>query len=751
MIQKVIQKELFINPENEKKIDRLMEQMTLEEKIGQLHQVGPSPVGGFEITLQEKQTMLEQGKITQEEYDRFFLESKWDKEEDNIRQGKIGSFLGVFGAEKCNHLQRVAVEQSRLGIPLLLGLDVVHGFRTVFPIPLAESCSWDEELFEQTARISAVEAAAVGLNWTFAPMIDIARDARWGRIAEGAGEDPYLTSRFAAAKVRGFQGEDFSSPDTIAACAKHFIAYGAAIGGRDYNSADMSLRTLWEIYMPPFLAACEAGVATFMASFNDLNGVPCTVNTWLLQDVLRDKLGFEGFVVSDAGAIWECIEHGVVADRKEAALKALNAGMAVDMVSHCYSEHLADLVAEGKISMERLDLAVRQVLRVKFAKGLFEHPYVDVAKEKEILICQEHRDLAREAARGSAVLLKNNGILPLLKAQRIAVVGELADNAREMLGTWAGRSRADEAVSLLEGLRRRGLTVSYAPCCGVNTPFDKEQLTEVLTDADVVIAAVGELEDMSGEASSLSYIGLHGEQDQMIQAIKESGKPFVTVLFNGRPLAIGNVVEQSDAVLEAWHLGTEAGNAIGDILYGDYNPSGRLTTTFPNNSGECPLYYNHVSTGRPTSEVRHTCKYMDAPLKPLFPFGYGLSYTSYAYDDLQIIDNGTSFEVSVAVTNTGNRAGKETVQLYVQDVLASRVRPIRELKAFRKVFLEPGEQKGVSLSISLDQLGFYNEDMQYVVEPGEFKIYVGHDSETTLCQSFFLTEGIEDRMGRFQI
>ena len=736
----MIQKELFVNSETEKKIDRLMQQMTLEEKIGQLHQVGPSPVGGFEITLQEKQKMLEQGKITKEEYDRFFLNSKWDKEEDNIRKGRIGSFLGIHGAEKCNHLQRVAVEQSRLGIPLLFGLDVVHGFRTVFPIPLAESCSWDEEMFEQTARISAVEATAAGLNWTFAPMIDIARDARWGRIAEGAGEDPYLTARFAAAKVRGFQGEDFSSPDTIVACAKHFIAYGAAIGGRDYNSADMSLRTLWEIYMPPFIAACKAGVATFMASFNDLNGVPCTVNTWLLQDVLRDKLGFEGFVVSDAGAIWECIEHGVVADRKDAALKALNAGMAVDMVSHCYSEHLADLVAEGKVSMERLDIAVRQVLRVKFAKGLFEHPYVDATKEKEILICQKHRDIAREAARGSAVLLKNNGILPLGEEQRIAVVGELADNAKEMLGTWAGRSRAEETVSLLEGLRRRGLTVSYAPCCSVNTPFDKKQLEEVLADADVVIAAVGELADMSGEASSLSYIGLHGEQEKMIQAIKESGKPFVTVLFNGRPLAIGNVVEQSDAVLEAWHLGTEAGNAIGDILYGDYNPSGRLTTTFPNNSGECPLYYNHMSTGRPTSEVRHTCKYMDAPLKPLFPFGYGLSYTSYAYENLQIVDNGTSFEVSVAVTNTGSRAGKETVQLYVHDVLAGSVRPVRELKAFRKVFLQPGECKTVKLSVPVDSLGFYTETMEYVVEPGEFKVYVGHDSETTLCQSFFLTD-----------
>ena len=724
--------------EIERKIDSLLRKMTVEEKAGQLNQVGPSPVGGFEISLEEKQKMLAEGKITEEEFDRFLSEEKWDEQEDDIRTGRVGSFLGVRDARRRNHLQKIAVEQSRLGIPLLFGMDVIHGHRTMFPIPLAESCSWDETLFERTAQAAAVEAAADGIHWTFAPMLDIARDARWGRIAEGAGEDPYLASRYAAAKVRGFQGDDLTDPARILACAKHFIAYGAAIGGRDYNSADISLQTLWEVYMPPFIAACESGVATYMAAFNDLNGIPCSVNSYLLQDVLRDKLGFEGLVVSDAGSIWECIAHGVVADRKDAGKQALIAGIAIDMVSRCYLDFVPDMVLSGEIPEERLDEAVRQVLRLKYAKGLFDQPYTDETLEEKVTLCPEHRALARDAARKSMVLLKNNGILPMKKDCKIAVVGELSDIGSEMLGTWTLYGKGEETVTFIDALKTRNISFVYAPCCGVETPLDRQALQAVIIDADVVIAMVGELRDMSGEASSLSYIGLAGDQDEMLRLIKESNKPLVTVLVNGRPMAVGNAVSYSDAVLEAWHGGTETGNAIVDILFGDYNPSARLTTTFPNASGECPIYYNHVSTGRPTSDVRHSCKYIDSPLKPLYPFGYGLSYTTYTYNNLEVKALEDTLEVIVEVMNDGNMAGEETVQLYVQDVLASRARPVRELKGFKKIYLQPGELQKVSLSVPVNSLGFYNDSMEYIVEPGEFKIYVGHDSEAELCQSVVL-------------
>lgn len=729
---------LYRRTETEKKIDDLLARMTLEEKTGQLNQVGPSPVGGFEISMEEKKRMLAEGKITEEELAHFLSEEKWDEQEDDIRAGRVGSFLGVHGAERCNHLQKVAVEQSRLGIPLLFGMDVIHGHRTMFPIPLAESCSWDEELFERTAQAAALEAAADGIHWTFGPMLDIARDARWGRIAEGAGEDPYLVSRYAAAKVKGFQGDDLTDPTRILACAKHFIAYGAAIGGRDYNSADISLQTLWEVYMPPFIAACESGAATYMAAFNDINGVPCTVSSYLLQDVLREKLGFEGLVVSDAGAVGECIDHGVAADRKDAGKQALLAGVAIDMVSRCYLDYLPELVRSGEVPMERLDEAVRQVLRVKFAKGLFEHPYTDPGLTEKVTLCEKHRALAREAARKSMVLLKNNGILPLKKSCRIVLVGELADLGREQLGTWTLFGKAEEAVTLAGALAGQGVNYSYVPCCGVELPLDKNALLSAVAEADVVIAAVGEMKDMSGEASSLSNIGLVGDQSEMLRTIRESGKPLVTVLMSGRPQAVGDAVAWSDAVLEAWHSGTEAGNGIADILFGDYNPSGRLTATFPNSSGECPVYYNHVPTGRPVSTVRHTCKYLDAPLKPLFSFGYGLSYTSYTYGNLSVKAEDDRLEAVVEVENTGAMAGEETVQLYVRDVLASRARPIRELKGFRKVFLKPGEKREVTIQVPISALGFYDDHMNYVVEKGEFRIYVGHDSETELCESVWL-------------
>lgn len=729
----------FINPETEKKIDALLAEMTVKEKVGQLHQLGTSPVGGFDISKKEMDELLAAGRISEEYYNNWLSDEKWDENEDGVRNGEIGSFLGRHTDPNFyNHLQKVAVEESRMGIPLIIGNDVIHGHKTVFPIPLAESCTFDDETFEQSAEIAAREASSEGIHWTFTPMLDISRDPRWGRVAESAGEDTYLASRYAAAKVHGFQGDDPSAEDRIIACAKHFAAYGAGCGGRDYDAVDMSLQTLWNTYLPPFQAACEAGAATFMSAFNDINGVPCTANKYLLKTVLREKFGFEGFVVSDALAVAEVINHGIAADRKEAAEVCFNAGTNMDMVVGCYHDHLEELVNEGKVSMEALDEAVREVLRIKFAKGLFDHPYTDVTRAEKTFLAPEHLQAALEAAEKSIVLLKNDGVLPLKKGVKLAVVGELADNAMEMLGTWTLAGDEKDTYSLVRALKERGVDFVYEPCCGVNIPFDREAFDRAIRDADVVLAAVGELRDMSGEASSLCNIDLHGEQKDMIRALKDSGKPFATLLFNGRPLAIKDVADWSPALVECWHLGTMAGKAICNVLFGDYNPSGRLTTTFPNYSGQCPLYYNHINTGRPTSEVRHSAKYMDAPLTPLYPFGYGLSYTDYAYDNLTAAIEGDHIAVSVDVTNNGAVAGTETVQFYVQDVVASVARPIRELKQYKKVTLQPGEAATVQVEIPLNNIGFYNETLDYVVEPGEFKLWVGHDSTTPLNTSVFL-------------
>lgn len=721
-----------LSPEIEEKIENLIAQMTIEEKVGQLNQVGPSPVGGFEISLQEKKLMLKEGKISKEEFDRDINGVRWDMREDDVRKGRIGSFLGMRGVEKCNHMQRIAVEESRLGIPLFFGLDVIHGMRTVFPIPLAESCSWDEKLFEKSASIAAKEAAATGINLTFAPMIDIGRDARWGRVAEGAGEDTYLTSRYASAKVRGFQGDDISKNDKIAACAKHFVAYGAAIGGRDYNSADMSLQTLWETYMPPFKSAVDAGVATFMTSFNDINGDPCTTSEYLLKDVLRGEWNFNGTVISDSGAIGELLAHGSASERNEAAEQAINAGIDVDMSSMCYTENLEESVKNGNISEDVLNESVRRILRLKFALGLFENPYTDETLGEKVFLCKEHMDAAREAGRKSIVLLKNDGILPLNKNTKISVVGELASIRKEMLGTWPAMGIGEECASLLDGFANREISVSYEECCKVGGELDESALEKIIANSDVIIAAVGEYKDMSGEASSLSNIGLHGEQDKMLSLIKKAGKPLVTVLFNGRPLAIPEVCENSNAVVEAWHLGTQAGNCICDVLFGDYNPSGRLTMTFPNTVGECPIYYNHVSTGRPTSEIRHSCKYMDSPLTPLFPFGFGLSYTEYKYKNFNLFDEGNKIRAEVEVENIGGVSGEETVQLYAHVEKAVRVRPVKELKAFAKVVLNPGETQKVVLTVDKDSFKYYDMHMNLIDSQGKVKFFVGHDSRADL-------------------
>ena len=716
-----------IHQETEKKIDLLLSQMTLHEKVGQLHQVAPSKVGGFEVSAEEAKAMYEAGEIDEREYEAALNHTALFLHDDAIRRGGIGSFISVQDAGTANRLQKIAVEESRLGIPLIFGLDVIHGYRTIFPIPLAEACSFNDGIFELSAQVAAREASEDGVNWTFAPMADIARDARWGRIAEGAGEDPYLASRFAAAKVRGFQGKELSDRDRIAACIKHFAAYGACAGGRDYDTVDMSLPLFYEIYLPPYAAAVRAGCATAMAAFNDLNGVPCTTNRFLLQTLLREKLGFNGFVISDANAIRECINHGTARNEREAAKQALEAGLDMDLGANVYTACLEDMVNKGELAVQYLDAAVRNILRVKFALGLFEHPYADTPEKKRTALCADHRAAARDAAKRSIVLLKNeNRTLPLSKTANIAVVGSVANDRQAMLGTWSFTGSAAAAISLVDALGRRNASFRFVPCCSETDPLDEEQLQKALEGADIVLAALSY--QASGEAQSCCHLTLPGDQSRMLETISRCGKPVVSVLFNGRPVAVPEVVAYSDAVLEAWHLGTEAGSAVCDVLFGDYNPSGRLTATFPNASGECPVYYNHPSTGRPRGAAKWTSKYMDSPLTPLFPFGYGLSYTTFSYGELSLRIEGDCVTATVPVTNDGTMAGEETVQLYIHRRCAQRVRPVRELKGYQKVFLQPGETKEVSMTVTKDELGYYAVDGNWDTGESDFDIWLAHDS-----------------------
>lgn len=716
-----------IHQETEKKIDLLLSQMTLHEKVGQLHQVAPSKVGGFEVSAEEAKAMYEAGEIDEREYEAALNHTALFLHDDAIRRGEIGSFISVQDAGTANRLQKIAVEESRLGIPLIFGLDVIHGYRTIFPIPLAEACSFNDGIFELSAQVAAREASEDGVNWTFAPMADIARDARWGRIAEGAGEDPYLASRFAAAKVRGFQGKELSDRDRIAACIKHFAAYGACAGGRDYDTVDMSLPLFYEIYLPPYAAAVRAGCATAMAAFNDLNGVPCTTNRFLLQTLLREKLGFNGFVISDANAIRECINHGTARNEREAAKQALEAGLDMDLGANVYTACLEDMVNKGELAVQYLDAAVRNILRVKFALGLFDHPYADTPEKKRTALCADHRAAARDAAKRSIVLLKNeNRTLPLSKTANIAVVGSVANDRQAMLGTWSFTGSAAAAISLVDALGRRNASFRFVPCCSETDPLDEEQLQKALEGADIVLAALSY--QASGEAQSCCHLTLPGDQSRMLETISRCGKPVVSVLFNGRPVAVPEVVAYSDAVLEAWHLGTEAGSAVCDVLFGDYNPSGRLTATFPNASGECPVYYNHPSTGRPRGAAKWTSKYMDSPLTPLFPFGYGLSYTTFSYGELSLRIEGDCVTATVPVTNDGEMAGEETVQLYIHRRCAQRVRPVRELKGYQKVFLQPGETKEVSMTVTKDELGYYAVDGNWDTGESDFDIWLAHDS-----------------------
>jgi beta-glucosidase len=704
---------------NEKRINDILARMTLAEKLGQLQQLDGEGNGNFR-----------------------------PEHRDLVRQGLLGSTLNVRGVQRTNELQRIAMEESRLKIPLLFGFDVIHGYRTIFPTPMAEASSWDPALAERSTSIAAKEAYATGLRWTFAPMLDIARDPRWGRITEGAGEDPYLGAAFARARVLGFQGNDYSAPGKILACAKHWVAYGAAEGGRDYNTTDMSEQTLREVYFPPFKAAIDAGVGTVMSAFNDLNGVPTSANPFTLTRVLRGEWKFDGFVVSDYTAIKELINHGVAANDKDAAQAALNAGVDMEMVSRLFNQQGPGLLKEGKVSQATIDEAVRRILRIKFRLGLFEHPYTSEAPESESLLTSSNRAAAREIAGRSMVLLKNDHeALPLKRnIGSLAVIGPLADDRRAPLGWWAGDGRPEDTITPLAGIKAKlssQTKVGYAKGC--ETQGDSSagfaEAVALARASDVAIVFVGETAEVVGEAASKSSLDLTGRQMDLVKAVSATGKPTIVVLINGRPLTIGWIVDSSPAILEAWMGGTEAGNAIADVLFGDVNPGGKLPVTFPRTVGQVPIYYNHMNTGRPPEAGnRYTSKYLDVPWTPLFPFGYGLSYTQFKITNLQLsgqsIPANGKLTVSVDVENVGKRTGDEVVQLYIRDVAASMTRPVKELKGFQRVALQPGEKRRVEFVLTSDQLGFWNREMRFVVEPGEFKVMVGPNSEDLIETRF---------------
>jgi beta-glucosidase len=708
------------------RVDSLLVKMTLEEKIGQLVQ----------LTFREKSRQ-----------DSAFLDPAL---EQLIRSGGIGSFLNTVGADLTGRTQKIALEESRLKIPLLFGLDVVHGFRTVFPIPLAEASTWEPELVRQAARIAAVEASASGIHWTFAPMVDIARDPRWGRIAEGSGEDPYLGAMMAAARVIGFQSETLDDFTSLLACPKHFAGYGAAEGGRDYNTVEISERTLREIYLPPFEAAVKAGAATTMCSFNEIGGVPSSGNAHLLTEILRQEWGFQGFVVSDWGSIAEMVQHGFAASPSEAARQAIMAGVDMDMEGNAYREHLAALVQSGKVSEMVLDQAVRRVLRAKFLLGLFDRPYRGAGKEREakIILSPGHRALARESARKSLVLLKNDGdVLPLRKdLMTLAVIGPLAEDTWSILGPWSAMGRSGDAVSVLEGIRRsigKRTAVIHEKGCDVSgtstTSFPAA--IEAVKKADAAVVVVGEESSMSGEAASRATLGLPGIQEQLVAELAKLGKPLVLVLFNGRPLALSGIQTRVPAILETWFPGIEGGNAIADVLFGDAVPSGKLPVTFPRSVGQIPLYYNHKNTGRPAVDtVKYTSKYLDQSHEPLYPFGYGLSYTRFTYRDLKLsaqrIRAKQNLSLSVEITNSGSRAGVEVVQLYLHDLAGSFTRPVKELKGFTKVALRPGEKSVVTFILTAESLSMLDRNFKPVVEPGSFEVQVGGNSRDVLSATF---------------
>ena len=709
----------------DQQIEAILSKMTLEEKVGQFVQI-----------------------VGVDDYN-----------EELIRMGKAGSVLfGNDGPEEVNRIQQIAVEESRLGIPLIFATDVIHGCQTIFPIPLAEASSWNPELVKIASGIASFEAASQGIRWTFAPMVDIARDPRWGRIMEGFGEDPYLSSIFASVKVKGFQGEDLTDKTQIAACSKHYVAYGSAEGGRDYNSVDISERTLREVYLPPFHSAVKNNVASIMSAFNDLNGVPASANYFTLTEILRKEWNWDGVVVSDWNSVGELLNHGFAKNKEEAAFLGFTAGVNIDMVGdtivgNVYSPNLKNLVEQGKIPLEKIDYAVRNVLKMKFKLGLFENPYVDIKFFEQNDLKKNYKDsIALQLAKESIVLLKNeNNILPLNKnIKSIALIGPLADNQEDLLASWAAFGKEENVTTILQGLKNISgddTDINYAKGCNINDEDTSgyEDAVEIAKLCDVVILIVGEDREMSGEAASKTNLDLPKVQEELIKRIYSTGKPVVVVLMNGRPLTINWISENIPAVVEAWFLGDQAGNAVVEVLFGDYNPSGKLPVSFPRSTGQIPIYYYQKSTGRQYNEEdKFTSKYLDSPNSPLYPFGYGLSYTSFNYKNIRVdrtkIYKTDSLTVSIDVTNTGKFKGEEVVQLYIQDEVASVTRPVKQLKGFQKINLKPGETITVNFNITHDMLSFLGKELTEIVEPGKFNVMIGGNSVHLSITSFEVIE-----------
>lgn len=706
------------------KVDSLLRIMTLDEKIGQMVLF----TSDWDVT----------GPTIKEGY------------LDDIRSGRCGNIFNAYTTDYIREIQRVAVEESRLGIPLLFGYDVVHGHKTIFPVPLAESCSWDLDLMRRTASASAAEAAASGLNWTFAPMVDISVDPRWGRVCEGAGEDPFLASLIADARVKGFQGDDLSDPLTVLACVKHFAAYGAPLAGRDYNTVDMSERQFREFYLPPYKAGVDAGALSVMTSFNEYDGVPSTGNAYLIRTLLKKDWGFQGFVVTDYTSINEMVHHGYAASEADAGVKAVNAGVDMDLQGEVYFKYLKGLVGAGFVSMRTIDHAVARILNVKAELGLFDDPYryCDSAREADVVENQKIRSLSREAARKSMVLLKNDGTLPFDRGDRIAVIGELAASKRDLLGSWKAAGEWDQMKSILDAVREYNgaANVFYAEGCkkmGTDRSGFGSAL-EAVAQADKVLMVIGEDWDWSGEAASRTDISVPGVQSELLSMIAATGKPVAVVLLNGRPLVLEKENVDADALLEAWYPGTMGADAVTDILFGQYNPSGKLTMTFPRSVGQVPIFYYEKNTGRPIylPSEKYKSRYLDSPNDPLYPFGYGLSYTTFSYSDLSLsspkVKKGKTIEATVTVTNTGQVTGEETVQLYIRDLVGSVTRPVKLLKAFQKVAIPPGESRKITFTIDNDMLSFWRQDMTFGVEEGDFKVMVGGSSADLLQASFTL-------------
>ncbi|HON03117.1 MAG TPA: beta-glucosidase BglX [Paludibacteraceae bacterium] len=709
------------------KVDSVLKLMTLDEKIGQMVLY----TSDWDVT----------GPTLKSDYI------------DDIRSGKCGNIFNAHTVEYVRKLQKIAVEESRLGIPLLFGYDVIHGHKTIFPISLGESASWDLQAIEKSARIAATEAAASGLNWTFAPMVDISVEPRWGRVSEGAGEDPFLGSQIAAARVRGFQGNDLADTTTVLACVKHFAAYGAPLAGRDYNTVDMSQRVFLDVYLPPYKAAIDAGALSVMSSFNEFDGVPATGNKYLLTDILRTQLGFKGFVVSDYTSVNEMVHHGIVANEEEAALLAIKAGLDMDMQGEVYAKYLKGLIEKGLVDEKTIDQSVRRILKVKFKLGLFDDPYryCNEEREKRTIYAPEHLEAAFDVAKRSMVLLKNeNNVLPLKKGEKIAVIGELAASKRDLLGSWKAAGDWNFMKSVLDELKEYNgeKNVLYAEGCK-KMGDDRTGFAQAIATArraDKIVMVIGEDAEWTGEAASRSNINVPGVQTELLEQLKLLNKPLVVVLMNGRPLVLTKENKLADAILEAWFPGTMGGKAITYVLYGEYNPSGKLTMTFPQNLGQVPIFYYEKNTGRPIylSNDKYKSKYLDCPNDPLFPFGFGLSYTTFEYSDITLstkeLQQNGSIKATVTVTNTGKTDGEEVVQCYIRDMVGSVTRPVKELKGFEKIFLKAGESKEVSFTITPDLLAFHRLDMTYGTEPGDFKLFIGGNSRDVKETSFKLID-----------